>query len=93
MIHECSVLHTPQQNGLAEQFNRTILESAKSMLHAADLPLGFWGETIKTAVHIRNCFSVRTINWKTPHELITGRLPDISYVCIFKCKAYVHNLK
>jgi hypothetical protein len=71
MIHERSVPHTPQQNGLAERFNQTILESAKSMLHAADLPLGFWGEAIKTAIHVRNHSPIRMIDWKTPHELIT----------------------
>jgi transposase InsO family protein len=55
MIHKRSVPHIPQQNGLAKQFNQTILESTKSMLHAADLPLGFWGKAIKTTIYIRNC--------------------------------------
>jgi Reverse transcriptase (RNA-dependent DNA polymerase)/Integrase core domain len=91
--HQRTIPDTPQQNGLAERYNRTLVESAKSMLHAAGLSYGFWGEAVRTAAHVRNRSPIKSTDWKTPHEMLTGRVPDISYLRIFGCKAYVHVLK
>ena len=91
--HQRTIPDTPQQNGLSERCNRTIVESAKSMLHTAGLSFGFWGEAVRTAVLVRNRSPTKSLDWKTPHEILTGRTPDISYFRIFGCKAYVHVLK
>ena len=84
--------YSPQQNGMAERWNRTLLDKARAMLHTAGLSLGFWEFAVHTAVHIHNRTPSRTIGWRTPHELWTdGHVPDVSYFRIFGCKAYVHT--
>jgi len=82
--------HTPQQNGRAERMNRTLMESARSMLHARDLPRGLWGEALTTAAYIRNRCPAAALRGRTPEEMWTGNVPDISNMRIFGCKAYVH---
>jgi transposase InsO family protein len=68
IAHELSTNYTPQQNGFVERDNRTIMEMAKSLLHAKGLPKILWAKAVHTAVHILN----RTINLqlqnKTPYE-------------------------
>jgi transposase InsO family protein len=89
--HCLTMLGSPQQNGLAEQWNRTIMEKARAMLHSAGLSLGFWEFAVDTAVHIYNRIPSWTINWRMPHELWSaGHTPDVSYFCVFGCEAYVH---
>ena len=52
--HELTVPKTPQQNGVAERMNRTLVESVRSMLSDAKLPKKFWAEALSTAVYLRN---------------------------------------
>ena len=52
--HQFTNPHCPEQNGVSERYNRTILESARSMIHHAKLPLKFWGEAVNTVVYLRN---------------------------------------
>jgi transposase InsO family protein len=81
----------PQQNGLAERWNRTILDKARTMLHSTGLSLSFWELTIDATVHTYNRTPSRVIGWQTPHELWTnGHVPDVSYFRVFGCKAYIH---
>jgi hypothetical protein len=86
---ERSTPYTPQQNGVAERKNRTILEYALSMLHAAHCSPRLWAQ----AVHTAGCVFNRTINTatgdKTPFELWHGRKPDLTGMRVFGCKAYV----
>jgi Reverse transcriptase (RNA-dependent DNA polymerase)/Integrase core domain/gag-polypeptide of LTR copia-type/GAG-pre-integrase domain len=90
--HRLTMPHTPQQNGLAERWNRTILDKARALMHSAGLSLGFWELAVDTAVHTYNRTPSRTIKWRTPHELwADGHVPDVSYFCVFGCKAYVHT--
>src|SRR6266403_2270918 len=84
--------HTPQQNGVAERWNCTILDKTRALIHSAGLSLGFWELAVDTAVHTYNRTPTRTIGWCTPHELWTdGHVPDVSDFRIFGCKAYVHT--
>src|SRR6266446_2037415 len=84
--------HMPQQNGVAERWNCTILDKTRALIHSAGLSLGFWELAVDTAVHTYNRTPTRTIGWRTPHELWTdGHVPDVSYFRIFGCKAYVHT--
>ena len=82
---------SPQQNGKAERFNRTIVDKAMAMLHASGLSQGFWEYAISAAVHIYNRSPTRSLKWRTPHEIWnTGHVPDVSYFRIFGCRAYMH---
>ena len=55
IVHQKMVAHSPQQNGQAERWNRTIMEKATAMLHHAGLSHGFWQLAVDTTVHIYNC--------------------------------------
>ena len=86
-----TMLGSPQQNGKAERFNRTIMDKAMAMLHAAGLSPGFWECAVDTAVHVYNRTPTRTLSWRTPYELWnSGQVPDVSYFRIFGCKVYMH---
>ena len=81
---------TPQQNGVAERFNRTIMESARSMLHATGLPGRYWGDAVMTAVYVRNRLPTRALNGVTPYEAWRGEKPDLSHIRVWGCLAYIH---
>jgi len=89
--HHLTMPGSPQQNGKAERFNRTILDKALAMLHTAGLSEGFWEHAVGAAVHVYNRTPTRAVNWRTPHETWNaGHIPDVSYFRIFGCKAYMH---
>src|SRR5882762_9274941 len=90
--HHRTMPGSPQQNGCAKCWNRTLLERALSMLHGACLSAGFWELAVHAAVHIYNRTPTRILGWKTPHSLWSnGHVPDVSYFRIFGCLAYVHT--
>jgi uncharacterized membrane protein YgcG len=86
--HELTTPYTPQQNGVAERKNRTVVELARSMLKYQNLPNSFWAEAVATAVHILNVSPTKAVKNKTPFEVWSGRKPDVSYLKIFGCIAY-----
>lgn len=88
IVHQRTNPDTPQQNGKAERYNRTIVEAAKSLLHAAGMSYGFWEEAVKTAVHVRNRAPKKALDWRTSIEVLTGEKPDVSYFRVFGCLAY-----
>ena len=88
--HEFTVPYCPQQNGVAEQMNRTVMEGARSMLYHAKLPLEFWAEACSTAVYLHNRSPTTALKEKTPFESLFGRRPDISRLKVFGCVSYVH---
>ncbi|KAJ3557078.1 hypothetical protein NM688_g1664 [Phlebia brevispora] len=89
--HEKTNAYSPQENGVAEQMNRTLVEMARSMLCNADLPLSYWGDTILYATHIVNRISTRALPDNiTPFEAFTRNKPNAAHLRIFSCKAYVH---
>jgi hypothetical protein len=71
------VPHSPQQNGRAEHFNRTIMEKASAMLHHARMSQGFWETAVATACHLYNRTPTRSNKWRTPLELWNGTIPDV----------------
>ncbi|TFY52466.1 hypothetical protein EVJ58_g10003 [Rhodofomes roseus] len=91
--HQKTMPYSPQQNGRAERWNRTIVEKAMSMLHHAGLSHGFWQLAVDAAVHIYNRQPMRRLNWQCPITLWDSTVPDISYFRVFGCKAYVHVQK
>lgn len=86
-----TVPHTPEQNGIAERRNRTLVEMARCMLLESKLPPTFWGEAIATANYVRNRSPSRSVKGNTPYEILFGSKPNISYFKIFGSKAYVLN--
>ena len=83
------ILYTPQQNGVVERKNRTLIEMARTMLNEYSLPTYFWAEAINTSCYILNRVSKRPILNKTPYELWKGRKPNLDYFHAFGC--FIHN--
>ena len=87
--HETTVVHSPQQNGVSERMNRTLLESAKAMIFHAGLSKSFWAEAVNTAAYIRNRVTT-TSTGQTPYERWYRRIPDVSHMRVLGCTAYAH---
>ncbi|KAK1632201.1 hypothetical protein QYE76_006516 [Lolium multiflorum] len=87
--HQYSSPYTPQQNGVAERKNRTLIEAARTMMMEYKSNYNFWVEAISTACHATNRLYFRKGLEKTPYEILTGNKPNVSYFKVFGCKCYV----
>ena len=83
----------PQQNGVAERANRTILERVRSMLLASGMEKKFWAETAATAVKLMNMCPSSSIGGDNPDFKWYGEFGNYSHLRIFGCKAYSHLKK
>lgn len=88
--HQTSTTYTPQQNGVAERANRTIVERAKCMIFDADLDKSFWAEAVHTAVYVINRSVNSVLVDKTPEEAWTGLKVNLSAMRIFGSPVMVH---
>ena len=91
--HEYTVPKTPQQNGVAERMNRTLVEAVRSMLSDAKLPKCFWAEALATAVYLRNRSPTNAVQGKTPHEAWTNEKSSVDHLKVFGCLCYSHVAK
>lgn len=87
---QLSVEYTPQQNGVADRANRTLVEMARCMLLQSGLPKSLWGEAINTASFVRNRCPTRALNGITPLESCNGKKPYAGYLRIFGSKTISH---
>ncbi len=90
IIHETTVPYNPEQNGVAERMNRTLMESARSMLCQANLSPSLWAEAINTAAYLRNRCPTVAVKDMTPFECWFGRKPNVSSLRVFGCQVFVH---
>ena len=90
---QMSMPDTPQQNGRAERFQKTIINGAETMRHHAGLSNGFWIYAVKAKLHAYNVTPIKRADYKTPTELWNGIKPNISHLRVFGCQAWVHILK
>ncbi|GKC16174.1 putative ribonuclease H-like domain-containing protein [Tanacetum coccineum] len=88
---EYSVARTPQQNGVAERKNRTLIEAARTMLADSKLPTTFWAEAVSTACYVQNRVLVVKPQNKTPYELFRGIKPAIGFMKPFGCHVTILN--
>ena len=79
IIHQTSAPYTPQQNGLAERKNRTLVDMVNAMIIHSKLPFNLWGEALLTACHVHNRVPSRKIH-ASPYELWKGRKPSLNYL-------------
>nr|GEY75713.1 hypothetical protein [Tanacetum cinerariifolium] len=87
--HQTSTARTPEQNGIVERQNRTLVEAARTMLSASQLPLFFWAEAIATACYTQNRPIIIPTHDKTPYHIINDRKPSIKHLHIFGCICYI----
>ncbi|GJW80559.1 putative ribonuclease H-like domain-containing protein [Tanacetum coccineum] len=88
---EFSVARTPQQNGVAERKNRTLIEAARTMLADSKFLTTFWAEAVNTACYVQNRVLVIKSHNKTPYELFLGRKPALSFMRPFGCPVTILN--
>nr|GFC33488.1 hypothetical protein [Tanacetum cinerariifolium] len=94
--HEKSVARSPQQNGVVERRNRTLIEATRTMLIYAQAPLFLWAEAMETAGCGNHMFYSESIHYrlrhgKTPYELMHSKLPDLSFFHVFGALCYPTN--
>jgi hypothetical protein len=87
--HEFSSPYMPQQNGVVERKNRTLLDMARTMLDEYKTPDQFWAEAINTACYSINRLYLHRILKKTSYELLTGKKPNVSYFRVFGSKCFI----
>lgn len=87
-----TVPYTPQQNGVSERMNRTLMDKARTMVHESNLPKEFWGEAIYAATYLTNRFATNALQeHKTPFEMWFGRKPNVDKLRVFGCNANAPN--
>nr|GEX33329.1 retrovirus-related Pol polyprotein from transposon TNT 1-94 [Tanacetum cinerariifolium] len=87
--HQTSTARTLEQKGVVERPNRTLVEAARTMLSASQLPLFFWAEAIATACYTQNRSKIIMTHDKTPYHIINDGKPSIKHLHIFGCICYI----
>nr|GFA67614.1 retrovirus-related Pol polyprotein from transposon TNT 1-94 [Tanacetum cinerariifolium] len=88
-FHQTSVARTPEQNGVVERRNRTLVEAARTMLSAAKVPLFFWAEAIATSCFTQNRSLIIPRHEKTPYHIINDRKSSVKFFHIFGSLCYI----
>ncbi|KAH9650014.1 hypothetical protein KPL70_026198 [Citrus sinensis] len=86
-----TVRMTPQQNGLAERMNMTLMNKVRCMMIQSKLPKGLWAETLLTACLLVNLSPSAAIEFKTPYELWSGKPGNYNNLKVFGCTTYAHT--
>ncbi|KAL9258099.1 Retrovirus-related Pol polyprotein from transposon TNT 1-94-like protein [Drosera capensis] len=81
--------YSPQQNGVVERRNRTVMATVCSLLKSMHVPAEFWGEAVRHAVYLLNLLPTKALGECTPFEAWTGRKPHLGHLRVFGCIAYV----
>ncbi|GKB44270.1 retrovirus-related pol polyprotein from transposon TNT 1-94 [Tanacetum coccineum] len=89
--HETFVARSPQQNGVVERRNHTLIEAAQTMLIYVKAPLFLWAEAVATACYTQNCSIVRLRHGKTPYEILHDNPPNLSFFYVFGALCYLAN--
>lgn len=90
IVHQFTAPYTPEQNGVAERMNRTIIEKVRCMLYDANLKMQFWAEAAATAAFLINRTPCRDMKNTTPEEIWTTLKPNLTHIRVFGCRAMVH---
>ncbi|GKA88170.1 retrovirus-related pol polyprotein from transposon TNT 1-94 [Tanacetum coccineum] len=91
ITHEKIVPRTPQQNGVVERRNHTLIEAARTMLIFSKAPLFLWAEAVATACYTQNRSLIHTLHDKTPYELVHDKKLDLSFLRVFEALCYPTN--
>jgi len=90
IAHQLTAPYTPQQNGVNERRNRSVMEIARCMLHEKELPKTFWAEAANTTVFLQNRLPTKALKDKTPFEAWYGYNPSLTFLKVFGCVCFVY---
>ncbi|GKF42666.1 retrovirus-related pol polyprotein from transposon TNT 1-94 [Tanacetum coccineum] len=91
IFHQKSVPRTPQQNGVVERQNRTLVEVARTMLIFSKALMFLWSEAVATACYTQNRSLIHTRRNKTPYELVHDKKPELTFLRVFGALCYPTN--
>nr|GFA67464.1 retrovirus-related Pol polyprotein from transposon TNT 1-94 [Tanacetum cinerariifolium] len=91
IFHQKTVPRTPQQNGVVERRNRTLVEVARTMLIFSKALMFLWAEAVATAYYTQNRSLIHTRHHKTPYELVHNKKPDLTFFKVFGALCYPTN--
>lgn len=87
---QLTAAYTPQQNGVAERKNRTIMNMVRNMLSEKEIPKEFWPEAVNWSVYVQNRSPTIAVKDITPEEAWSGLKPAVHFFRIFRCITYAH---
>lgn len=90
IVHELSAPYEPQQNGMVERLNKTLMEGTRALLIGSELPHVLWGEALRTTAFVKNLKPAKGTDGRSPIELLTGHAIDVHFLRVWGCKALVH---
>lgn len=90
VMHQRTVPYSPQQNGVAERMNRTIMEKERSMVHYKGVPTEWWAEAVSTAVYLINRSTNTANSRNTPYELAFKQKPGLGHLRVFGSQGFAH---
>ncbi|KAJ0801008.1 putative RNA-directed DNA polymerase [Helianthus annuus] len=88
-----TVPYTPQQNGVVDRRNRTVMGMTRAMLKAMEVPDMFWGEAVSHVVYVLNMVLTKAVKDATPFEKWKGKKPNTCYLRVFGCVGFAIKLK
>ncbi|GJY66856.1 retrovirus-related pol polyprotein from transposon TNT 1-94 [Tanacetum coccineum] len=91
IFHQKTAPRTPQQNGVVERRNCSLVEAARTMLIFSKAPMFLWAEAVATACYTKNRSLVHTLHNKTPYELVHDKKYDLTFFCVFGALCYPTN--
>ena len=95
IIYQSSCVNTPQQNGVAKQKNRHLLEVSHSIMFTSNIPKDFWGEAVLTATYLTSRMPSHTLNYQSPCQVLLQSYPNSRLISsipikVFGCSTFVH---
>ena len=90
IVHQMTTPYSPQQNGVSERKNRTVMEMVNCMLFEKKLPKLLWAEAVSTSVYLLNRLPTKSVQSKTPIEAWSGVKPFVKHLKVFGSLCYLH---
>ena len=91
ILHQKSVVKTPQQSGVVERKHRYLLDTARALGFQAGFPKSFWGECILSATHLVKKLPMENLGWKSPFKILHGSCPSYEELRTISCLCFAKN--
>jgi hypothetical protein len=92
IMHYTTTPYSPQENGVVERRNQSVVEMARCLLKSKGVPPRYWGEAVSTTMYLLNRSPTKSVQGKTPYEAWHGRKPQVAHLRTFGCIKYVKKI-